>query len=66
MQMIILTMIMPTGQMRNCLNKKYKSLANVEFGFKLEEITAFHQIAKQFVTHVDRDIIWEPTLHCKV
>lgn len=46
---------------------KYKPLANVEFGFKPEEKTAFREIAKQIVTKVERDMIWlEPRLHCKV
>ncbi|WP_445479185.1 ATP-dependent DNA ligase [Lysinibacillus irui] len=48
-------------------NGKYKPLANVEFGFKPEEKSAFREIAKQIVTNVERDIIWlEPCLNCKV
>ncbi|WP_312145563.1 ATP-dependent DNA ligase [Lysinibacillus capsici] len=46
---------------------KYKPLANVEFGFKPEEKTAFREIAKQIVTKVERDMTWlEPILCCKV
>ena len=46
---------------------KYKSLANVEFGFKPEEKVAFRQIANQIVTKIERDMIWlEPRLCCKV
>lgn len=46
---------------------KYKPLANVEFGFKPEEKTAFREIAKQIVTKVERDVTWiEPRLYCKV
>ncbi|MDP1392043.1 RNA ligase family protein [Lysinibacillus capsici] len=49
------------------INGKYKPLANVEFGFKLEEKTAFREIAKQIVTKVERDMMWvEPILCCKV
>lgn len=48
-------------------NGKYKPLANVEFGFKPEEKTAFREIAKQIVTKVERDMTWlEPRLCCKV
>lgn len=48
-------------------NGKYKPLANVEFGFKTEEKTAFRAIAKQIVTKVERDMVWlEPRLHCRV
>lgn len=48
-------------------NGKYKPLANVEFGFKPEEKTAFKEIAKQIVTKVERDMTWlEPRLCCKV
>ena len=49
------------------INGKYKPLANVEFGFKLEEKTAFREIAKQIVTKIERDMMWvEPILCCKV
>lgn len=49
------------------INGKYKPLANVEFGFKPEEKTAFREIAKQIVTKVERDMMWvEPILCCKV
>lgn len=49
------------------INGKYKPLANVEFGFKLEEKTAFREIAKQIVIKVERDMMWvEPILCCKV
>ncbi|MFY2307626.1 DNA ligase [Lysinibacillus fusiformis] len=48
-------------------NGKYKPLANVEFGFKPEEKTAFREIAKQIISKVERDLIWlKPLLHCKV
>lgn len=48
-------------------NGKYKPLANVEFGFKPEEKTAFREIAKKIVTKVERDVTWlEPRLYCKV
>ncbi|MFF5816325.1 ATP-dependent DNA ligase [Lysinibacillus capsici] len=48
-------------------NGKCKPLANVEFGFKPEEKTAFREIAKQIVTKVERDMTWlEPRLCCKV
>lgn len=48
-------------------NGKYKPLANVEFGFKPDEKTAFREIAKQIVTKVERDMTWlEPRLYCKV
>lgn len=48
-------------------NGKYKILANVEFGFKPEEKTAFRQIAKQIITKKDHNITWlEPRLYCKV
>lgn len=48
-------------------NGKYKSLANVEFGFKPEEKIAFRQISSQIITKVERDITWiEPRLHCKI
>ncbi|WDV09100.1 hypothetical protein [Lysinibacillus sp.] len=48
-------------------NGKYKPLANVEFGFKPEEKTAFREIAKQIVTKVEQDMMWlEPRLCCKV
>ncbi|KOS61510.1 MULTISPECIES: DNA ligase [Lysinibacillus] len=48
-------------------NGKYRPLANVEFGFKPEEKTAFREIAKQIITNVERDIMWiEPSLFCKV
>lgn len=48
-------------------NGKYKPLANVEFGFKPEEKTAFKKIAKQIITKLDKDIIWvEPVLRCNV
>lgn len=48
-------------------NGKCKPLANVEFGFKPEEKTAFREIAKQIVTKVERDMMWvEPILCCKV
>ncbi|AUS89080.1 DNA ligase [Lysinibacillus sp. YS11] len=49
------------------INGKYKPLANVEFGLKPEEKTAFREIAKQIVTKVERDMMWvEPILCCKV
>lgn len=49
------------------INGKYKPLANVEFGFKPEEKTAFREIAKQIITKVERDMMWlEPRLCCKV
>lgn len=49
------------------INGKYKPLANVEFGFKPEEKTAFREIAKQIVTKVERDMMWlEPRMCCKV
>ncbi|MCM0627505.1 DNA ligase [Lysinibacillus sp. OL1_EC] len=48
-------------------NGNYKPLANVEFGFKPEEKTAFREIAKQIITKVERDVTWiEPRLYCKV
>lgn len=48
-------------------NGKCKPLANVEFGFKPEEKTAFREIAKQIVTKVEQDVTWiEPRLYCKV
>lgn len=48
-------------------NGRYKRLANVEFGFKLEEKMALRHIAKSIITTVDRDLIWlEPRLYCKV
>lgn len=48
-------------------NGKCRPIANVEFGFKPEEKTAFREIAKQIVTKIERDVTWiEPMLHCKV
>jgi bifunctional non-homologous end joining protein LigD len=48
-------------------NGKYKALANMEFGFKPDEKTAFRKIANQIVTKVEREMMWlEPILHCKV
>lgn len=48
-------------------NGKFKALANVEFGFKPDEKTAFRKIAKQIITNVDKEMIWlEPILRCKV
>ncbi|MDC6267290.1 ATP-dependent DNA ligase [Lysinibacillus fusiformis] len=48
-------------------NSKYRPVANVEFGFKPEEKTAFREIAKQITTKVERDTVWvKPSLHCKV
>ncbi len=48
-------------------NGKYQPLANVEFGFKPEEKTAFREIVNQIVTKVERDMTWlEPRLCCKV
>lgn len=48
-------------------NGKYRPLANVEFGFKPDEKTAFRKIAKQIITNVDKEMIWlEPILRCKV
>ncbi len=45
----------------------YKSIAQVEFGFKQEEKVAFRQIAKQLITKVEGEVIWlEPRLICKV
>ncbi len=48
-------------------SSKFRPVANVEFGFKPEEKTAFREIAKQITSKVVRDTVWvEPSLHCKV